>query len=255
MLITSRNKLKLGKKVNLTLNGKTRETHIMKNESTIFKDNRIAMKNLVNKLGDCTRFEPKTGDFRTPIWENVPNEKVINFIKKFKVHRELFSLDTNYLVKYINKKAEEGSAEKWTVALISLRSDQNWPSVQFGKYRIVPPSRTNNGDEMDLRFGNSRIIGGIKEELIDMSKTDLEKIEEEIRKNPKKSKIILAKKIRARRKSNLLLLYLINVRMTDDRKINNVPGYGISFAKDGKDTIVEYMVNKTYLETYLEEQE
>lgn len=102
ILVTARNKMRKAKKVLLSLNGLTRETYVFDKNPDTIQSNFEAINNFVQQLGPHNRYRKDNVKFRTPIWENISYNNILELITNYNFHPSATGMNSNILRKYIS---------------------------------------------------------------------------------------------------------------------------------------------------------
>src|SRR3989344_2127916 len=125
-------------------------------------------------------FLPHIGKYtigkKGPIWSDVPTEKVIDFLEKFKIDSSVRNISLSLICSYIKRQETKGELTKWTVAIGGRESlDKNLGEVDWGlkNLKIRQISRTRLRETESLG-----VITSPGDETIGLSDEELEKLKE-----------------------------------------------------------------------------
>lgn len=196
------------------------------------------------------------------IWDQVASEHVIGFIKSYKSHPVNFATKESGVVEYIEKVNGNGELLNWTVALVSVDSDQK---MIFADHEVGLSTRTDVREDPTCDYAmitRSQLISP-QHEAIDLSKKEysdallLTKQDFDQRgKIYQKIDVPSSWAIRHVRPVNrgLLLIYLLKIRSKSnlDLKYDQpIIGYCISFPDSDNGVRVNYKANSVYIRSML----
>lgn len=267
LIVTARNKMYNAKDalVEVCYSNKLIETRVLSSQKSIISLNLDSVKLFINSIP--TNYIKNKNNY---LWKDIDVSKILSFLSSFKNHPLNQSTDTNALTTYIEKgKSEE--LDKWDVTLIDISKNQAYSindQLSVGKIERTAPRE----DDVIIISGDKHRVGQPSDEKIGLDDTeikkaidlafDLKKVKfmeeglsnEEIEEKLKKVKPI-GNHYREFRTKPLLILYIIQVKETDDFK--SVPAYGISFPKVNNSELCSenrkgiYKVNKRWWDEYM----
>lgn len=245
LLITSQNKMRYGRDMQLSYDGRIVE-------SVHFDLNNVKIENNFNALNEFIKKRGKPEEkWHNPIWYNVPANEIIGLVKKMDILSYSAVSDSNIISHYIQAQQAHNELINWTVALVNKNSAKNWYTI--GDLRVGLIERSNasekNKDQV-LRMAKSHIISR-RDEYIDFNENEL--LEAKMR-SDRKSDGTLADEpspiaIRDVRPSSrgLLLIYpLDHITLNNDNnsKISKpVIGIALSFPSSSTAVKIGYRVN------------
>lgn len=211
--------------------------------------NRKAVRAFLSSLG-----KPNWTD-KGPRWFNVPGSKTLEFLENFEQDSSLYSFPMDLVCSYISHQLALDELVTWTVAVCSRASEKegygkaDW-GIKGGNIYQVGRARRDRHTIVPPRQP--------KDELIGLSKEEIEQIEEKKRDDPHGPGVpALARRERSPKKG-LLLLYPISKRSAPsvegslNRNLHENPenplardlvGLAISFPESEKpQPVVEYVV-------------
>ncbi|MFB2973139.1 Z1 domain-containing protein [Aerosakkonema sp. BLCC-F183] len=246
LVITGANKMKTGTVMRLSYTRTLSETTILHKDENINLKNLEVTEELLRSLGSYTRQEK-----HNYIWEQVPPEKVINFLLGYQSHDNCRLANTSLLVKYIKAQLPH-ELISWTVVLISNNRAKNKINIAGNEVGLTLRKDASPESSQEYRLIKSRLLSPT-DEWLDLSEETRNEILEitqqrraEAGKPPSSSNTPDGKILRSKRspKNGLLLLYSL-----DPQEINSeipVIGFVISFPDSKKAQMVEYKVNNVY---------
>ena len=246
LVITGANKMKTGTVMRLSYTRTLSQTTILHKDENINLKNLEVTEELLRSQGSYTRAEKNNY-----IWEQVPPEKVIDFLSGYQSHDNCKLANTSLLVKYI-KAQLPNELVLWTVVLISSNRPKNKKNIAGNEVGLTRRENTSPESSQEYRFSNSRLLIPT-DEWLDFSQETRDEIleitremREEAGKPPSSSNTPDGKVLRSKRspRNGLLLLYPL-----DPEVINSeipVIGFVISFPDSKTAQMVEYKVNNVY---------
>ena len=237
LMVTAANKMRNGEKMTLNQNysGDLKESYLLPFEEEVNNLNRSLIKSYWDSKFHTDALEAtKKGWFI----KNVSTFKVIDFLKKFRVHESfvmkywaisyLESVASKYEhsdVLFISNNNEKPSSTSILGAQLRDKGVKNLDGCwRLSKYRVA-----SRGDE---KFG-------LSEEQLDAAKASV-----------KASETLSDHHYRRQRNKPLLMIHLINVRGEAGVDQDLVPAYGISFPFGDYSEGVEVVANKVWLDQF-----
>lgn len=243
LVITGANKMRTGTVMKLSYTRSLSETTIFYKDENKNKQNLEVTEELLISVGSYTRQKNKNY-----IWEQVPPQKVIDFLLGYQYHENCKLANTSLLVKYIKAQLPH-ELTSWTVVLISSNRAKNKRNIAGNEVGLTLRKDASSESSLEYRLIKSRLLSPT-DEWIDLSEETRNEILEitgrrraEAGKPPSSSNTPNGKILRSKRspKNGLLLLYPL-----DPEAINSeipVMGFVISFPDSKTAQMVEYMVN------------
>lgn len=248
LLITARNKMRSAEilTIRLDLDGKLVESYAL----DLTQPNRRNNWNLLeNFTADLQRNKPyHLNDQKNYEWNNIPQVKIVDFLKRFNNHPASQMTITKPILNYIKQTSE--LFPSWDVVAVNIAKEkevEEISGIQVGVQKRSCPISTNK-DYIEIskrrRVGNNRTErAGMKEKEIELAL-----------KHYGKDKItvdIPGRFLRLERKKPLLMLHVIdgyeNIKDEETLLEKRLFAYGISFPKTNSYIEpVEYAVNTTY---------
>ncbi|WP_300675064.1 Z1 domain-containing protein [Desulfoluna sp.] len=256
LLVTALNKMRHAQKMifKVSFDGVQRETYVLPASETIRRDNLAEMSSLFLRLNNDfngQRIDERGG----VVWRRVPLELVLEFMEKFRFHRELQGYK-DALLSYTREVSDRHPC--WDIAFISLVGSSPAHDIlpmaaqrrQVGRIdsQIKKPS-----EEEGWYVGNKQKVAGTGVESIGLNEGELARAQEIARENGRPNKPTdrdyRHKTVRGRPLLMLHLLELFNKIEGDiDVKAALMPAVGFSFPAFGDTRSVECVVNKVWLE-------
>jgi hypothetical protein len=249
LVITGANKMKTGTVMRLSYTRTLSETTILHKDENINLKNLEVTEELLRSLGSYTRQEK-----HNYIWEQVPPEKVIDFLSGYQSHDNCRLANTSLLVKYIKAQLPH-ELISWTVVLVSSNRAKNKRNIAGNDVGLTIREDASSESSEEYRVPNSRLLSPT-DEWLDLPEATRQEIlaitrsqREKAGKPPRRSNTPDGKVLRSKRspKNGLLLLYPL-----DPEKIKNINfeiptiGFVVSFPDSKKAQMVEYKVNNVY---------
>ena len=246
LIITGANKMKTGTVMQLSYTRSLSETTIFYKDENKNQQNLEVTEEMLKTLGEYSKQESDNY-----IWENVPAEKITNFLSGYQSHPKVKIADTTHLVDYIKAQLPQNELVLWTVVLIS---NSRGEKRCIAGHEVGTTLRKDASPEssQEYRLSKSRLLSPT-DEWLDLSEAtrqkilDLTRIEREKSEKPLGAgKTPNGKILRSKRspKNGLLLLYPL-----DPKEINSeipVIGFVLSFPDSKTAKMVKYKVNNVY---------
>lgn len=270
LTITALNKFRYHRLEKLSYSAELKQTHRFRINGGIFRNNHKALEKMLAQLGEpiSTPVGKKNIVWKT---DSLP---VKQFLTDFQIGREV--IDTAKMVDYIDKQLPKGSLIDWTVVFInsSSPSSRTWIFNVNGQHVEIGLTRRKNSAkdnewQQNYVISKAQIISP-QDELIDLSKEQAEKAQQETQqdweKKEKKGTPTYPSTFRIKNNrpatKGLLLMYPLdpeveysdgsNKQAKKTQTITNVPivGFAISFPHIENDEKVEYAVNEQFISEY-----
>lgn len=247
LVITGANKMKTGTVMRLSYTRTLSQTTILHKDENINLKNLEVTEELLRSQGSYTRAEKNNY-----IWEQVPPEKVIDFLSGYQSHDNCKLANTSLLVKYIQAQLPN-ELVLWTVVLISSNRAKNKRTIAGNEVGLTFRKDDSPESSHEYRFSNSRLLIPT-DEWLDLSQETRDeileitrKMREEAGKPPSSSNTPDGKVLRSKRSpiNGLLLLYPLDPAEVINSEIP-VIGFVISFPDSKTAQMVEYKVNNVY---------
>ncbi len=275
LMVTSRLKMRTAKNLMLSFSGQLLETVALFRERTEIEKNLAAATKLIEAIGEPHEISPERersgkkdswkGSF---LWSAVDAELVIEFFQNYRTHASAYKVRSDMISEFISTMNEVGELKQWTVALMGLKTGNEYeftPSV-----KVCMNKRT--ASDLTDRYSFGRLLDP-KDEAIDLDeaawkaalditcaarKPDparMQESEPEIPNGPAIRKVrgFGAEGIPAHPERGLLLLYLLDpakASKTDDSLFpDDMPpiiAFGVSFPGSNAGRCVEYKVTNLY---------
>jgi hypothetical protein len=254
LLITSTNKMRNAKNMEVCFAGHLVETTRFYRKNTFNHDNFMHTVDWLNSLPIPTR-KPKEDYSGFFAW-NVSGEEIVSFLDGYSIHPMSRNATPALLEEYISVQISKGELADWTVALIS--SSKGKATKNIGKYQVQLPYRgeSDKDDDKIIMLNNRHMITEAHEG-IDLTRSQKEEalkatIEDwkdapKDRDEPQKSS---PQQLRRHREATngLLLLYPLQIMDDEGNPQNEEPiiGFAISFPDSENAEKVKYKANNTY---------
>ena len=246
LIITGANKMKTGTVMQLSYTRSLSETTIFYKDENKNQQNVEVTEEMLKTLGEYSKQESNNY-----IWENVPAEKITNFLSGYQSHPKVKTANTTHLVDYIKAQLPQNELVLWTIVLIS---NSRGKKRLIAGHEVGTTLRKDASPEspQEYRLSKSRLLSPT-DEWLDLSEAtrqeilDLTRIQrEEAGKPPGAGNTPNGKILRSKRspKNGLLLLYPLEPEVIN----SGIPviGFVMSFPHSNTAQMVEYKVNNVY---------
>ena len=170
--ITSLSKRRYTKDVQVSWSGRLVETYQLQKDKSVCKSNLYAADDFISKLGIAER---PAGHAECFLWRSVSSDDVCDFLRKFKVGKNLVKVNLDLICEYIQALNKENELTNWSVALMSRASCQNGAEYTFSNGMTVNSFLRNRAKETTADsycIRKNHIVGNQQDEFIDLdSKT------------------------------------------------------------------------------------
>jgi Z1 domain len=268
LLITDRSKMQAGRKLLLSYSQRITETVAFFADPTTNHQNLNVTERMIQKINAEYMQRNTNINEKNYIWHGVHGEVIIDFLNGYRTHRTARTARSSMLSKYIKARIADRELIDWTIALISVeRNVRRENSYRIAGLPVGLVKRELTGDGSNSRYSIGRLVSP-RDEAIDLSPEEYDQALRETKKRwkekpgrainePELPSGMVIREVRPATRG-LLLLYLLisDSKISSDLKIPIV-GLAISFPKSerGAASAVEYMVNETYWQQVLEEDE
>lgn len=246
LVITGANKMKTGTVMQLSYTRSLSETTIFYKDENKNQQNLEVTEEMLKTLGE---YSNKISN--NYIWQDVPANKITNFISGYQSHPKVKTANTTHLVDYIKAQLPQNELVLWTIVLIS---NSRGKKRYIAGHEVGTTLRQDASPEssQEYRLSKSRLLSPT-DEWLDLSEAtrqeilDLTRIQrEEAGKPPGAGKTPNGKILRSKRspKKGLLLLYPLEPEVIN----SEIPviGFVMSFPDSKTAQMVEYRVNNPY---------
>jgi len=251
--ITAANKIRHGKKMQVSFSGHLAQTTIFHKNTTVQEENFKATEKWLQSLS-----APLTEKNRL-IWNDISSMHITDFLKNYTSHPLCRQAEGDLLIKYIQKMLGFGELTKWTVALISNSSPNATPfTIAGSKIGLIQRADNTPDDKACYMLKKSNILSP-EDEHLDISEeqkvkalteniTAWEAGETRSRKRPERPSGPFIRKVRSPQNGLLLLYPLDYIPFDKPFASNPIIGMAISFPESdqGQAGAVEYQVNTKY---------
>ncbi|MFC1574757.1 Z1 domain-containing protein [Gemmatimonadota bacterium] len=117
LMVTSQVKMRNGKKIPVTFQGKFVETDNFYRDSATVENNWNAFEALITSLEAGAGTEPDPPRTTGGLWENVSSDTVISFLSQYREHEAAYRARTRLLIEYIEKEVKRARLTEWTVRI------------------------------------------------------------------------------------------------------------------------------------------
>lgn len=239
--ITAQNKMRYGKDMQLSYEGRIVESVKFDLNKTIIEKNFNAFDEFIKKRG------PAGNKGVNYIWENVPARDIIEFLNKIEIHGYSAVSDSHILTHYIQAQQGHNELINWAVAFINKSNAGHYYII--GGYNVGLIERQNANKvtpEQFYQMAKSHIISRT-DEYIDLSEAELKvaksrsfKSDGTIADTPTPDAI---RGVRPPQRGLLLIYPLDHVRLKNPNVTMPVMGLAISFPSSNTATRIGYRVN------------
>ena len=251
LMVTARNKMRKGILVlrEVSLEGSLVETSTLLNNPESVDQNLATMKAMVL---DANRVGKRMPSTLGVLWTGIPSSYVTQFIGRFNNHPASQLTEARPLREYIDWLDSEGISS-WDVILVTpFTAAQSGIRLDIGDFQVaaqkrkVNPAKGGRGIVLNKHRVASRGLerAGLSEEETQIAEAKYRKD------NPGIGNNIPDHTYRAERKRPLLMLHLLDCRLSDhvpDLFAQGIPAYGMSFPGEAGSRrpkkLVEYVVN------------
>jgi hypothetical protein len=273
LLVTSRVKMRHGKRIFLSFGGGISETIVFYRNTEIIARNHKAIVDLIERIlaDNCeveespnrVRLNGETRNWRNSrYWKGVSPDHIKRFLDEYVTHPAAYKVQCRLLKEYIEKQNNNNDLNEWDVFLLS-GNGQPYDKFPSGPMNLVTrnwnPNIKERGSLPSDRFIIRRLLSS-PDEAIDLEENEyaeaLKKTREAWTADPGRSRrqtlpdVPNGPSIReVRRQSRgLLLLYPLDSTVISTASDQNTPliGFGISFPGNPNDIQIEYVVDNVY---------
>ncbi|CAJ37596.1 Z1 domain-containing protein [Methanocella arvoryzae] len=241
LLITAKNKMRYGRDMQLSYEGRLVESVKFNLSNAIIEKNFNAFNEFIKKRGQHSE---KWGNY---LWENVSASSIIDLLNNIQIEGYSAVTDSRILTHYIQAQQKHNELKQWTVALINKNNADNHYTI--GGYPVGLVERRNANETNPNEFyqmAKSHIISR-RDEYIDLSDEELKlALSRSIKSDGTMSDTPTPEAIRDVRPSHrgLLLIYPLDHNKLDNTNITKpVIGLAISFPSSKTATRIGYRVN------------
>ncbi len=263
LMVTSKVKMKNGTELEIAYAESISETTVFDADVKIRKDNLRVTVQLLESMGTPNyvnlRRERPNGHYHKwhgcRFWENVPVDKILNFLDGFSTHQDAPRANAKILKEYILAQNVHDELESWSVALMS-GSGRELEIAGHPVMAVYRSPKNNHNPDHAPRYVIGRVLSP-RDESMDLDADSYKKalaITKRERQEEDSDKVgsPSGPALRSQRspKNGLLLLYPIWHR---DKDVPDDPfvGFGFSFPKSSNAIRVKYKVNNVYWEQEL----
>ncbi len=158
--ITARNKQRNGADFvhSMCLDGRSKETSWLSNDTEIKKNNLAVIENIINKLQTDYKSEKIGNNY---LWRSVNSSLIIEFLDEFKVYQnDVFGISSRMPINFIKKYAQDVNTN-WDIAIYSgSGNDENVDGIQFKR-----EERTIRLKQDCLEIQNRQVSTGTSEAI------------------------------------------------------------------------------------------
>lgn len=251
LIVTARNKMGSAERhtVRIGLSNRLIETHAIPAQKEDLEHNLRAAKALVTAALKEANGE-RAGDTGNTLFRKIPAELILDFLRLWRNAPESLTTDTGPVSEYIRESKE---LDEWDIVVVGLKSG-NEERNDLG-IPIKCQTRTVSREIADsISLSTKQRVASRGAEKVGLSKADIEAVKESWKEKPdNENKEIPDRKYREKRKSPLLLIHLLKLKLLSDSLKTELPNapfvaWGISFPRSmDEEQTVEYVVNTTWL--------
>lgn len=268
--ITSLSKMRYTKDIQVSWATRLVETYQLQMDPQVRSDNLRHTEDLLDNFGSPSN--PR-GHETCFLWRNIRPDLICNYLRKFKVGKQLVKVNFDLICEYIETLNKSGELTSWSVALMSRTTRENDSHYSFnGKYDANCYYRSHATDTQASKYKESyyirknHIVGDQTDEFLDLDKKILDKAleitktrkkgQDKIWDKPYPAPDIVREEFRPVTQP-LLMIYPLNPRGADESYPDTGKpfiGLVISFPDTSrKDMAVSYVANP--LSEYADEEE
>jgi hypothetical protein len=250
LVITSANKIRRGDPVQVRFADSIIQTLEIPRTSDQAKENRDAVRKLVEQLGAAER--TVRGE-RSPhlLWHKVGVDRVLEFLSRYEAYATpSFFARCNAIRSYIRQQVEKGELTDWTVAVVSKRTSPR--QVKLGVYDVNLVERGRDAIATHSDRLRMRGVAGSEEEALDLSPTEYE-VADKARASKENDAPKFRETVRNQRPPTrgLLLIYPLQVRGEGLQPGEDfIPAVALSFPASGTAAPLSYTVNEVWKQQY-----
>ena len=251
--VTAANKIRHGKKMQVSFSGHLSQTTIFHKNAKIIDDNLAATENWLKTLD-----KPKVEKTKLT-WNDVSDTQIIAFLESYTSHPLCRKAATDLLAKYIAKVAGFGELTRWTVVVVSNSASDATPYTLAGNKIGLSTRAENDPDDSSQYMLNKSNILSPKDERADLTDTQIaaaltaniaayDSGDTRLTNSPKSPSGPFIRRQRPARNGLLLIYPLDHTIITKPVLSKPIIGFAISFPEStkGKESAIEYQVNTTY---------
>lgn len=245
--ITAPNKMRHAVKLKFTFSSHLAQTYILQKDKQSIEANFQTTQFLLNELGTPESLLPSR-----ILWRTKSVDKIIQFLRQFRVHRELARTSPNNLISYIQMKVQEQELLEWVIVLPLVEKEakqikairKSYPFMIDGKKMTLPltirtphPRSKDNSDGYHINRNN---LLSPRHEFFDIDQ-------------PKDE--LTGKKVREDwnlRPCTRVLMLLYPLDPTEITTETDMPmmGVAISFPRSRSAQVVEYAAHEQLLDNF-----
>lgn len=268
--ITSLSKMRYTKDIRVSWATRLVETYQLQMDPQVRSDN---LRHTEDLLDNFVAPSNPSGHETCFLWRNITPDLICNYLRKFKVGKQLVKVNFDLICEYIETLNKSGELTSWSVALMSRTTRENESHYSFnGKYDANCYYRSHATDTQASKYKDSyyirknHIVGDQTDEFIDLDTGLLAEALEITKERKKEHGIIWDKPYPAPdivreefrpATQPLLMIYPLNPRGADESFPDTCKpfiGLVISFPDTSrKDMAVSYVANP--ISEYADEEE
>lgn len=275
--ITQQNKMRTGERqVGNPYSGSLKQTYKFNTNPDVIMENFRVIDQFISEL--CSKAEPGRTGTGGYIWKNVSVDVLLKHLPSFQNHPDQLEMGTD-LYQYIFE--QQGHPEReltnWTVVLMNTTSGNpvtgKIAGLDVGYSIRNPPENINPDETGEYEYSKHQILNDISEEALDLTKPQIAMIYREMMEDYEAGRRKRdGKKIRSNAKkpeygkpngfycrlhrpvtNGLLLIYPITWQNRTPRNATPLIGLAYSFPLSNTALSDEYITNKTYQATWMNE--
>jgi hypothetical protein len=245
LIVTARNKMRSAKIVvrEISLIGRLAETSVLSIIPEIITKNRKALTKMIFDVDKHNNRHERIGNGY--LWQNVPSQYVVNFLKSFANHPGSQITESEPLIDFVKWLDPPNDLAGWDVVLVSLHKEKEGSSLlKVGDFSVISEERKVSDFPGNGIILNKRRLASRGLEKVGLTEAQISKAENSY----KASKNIPDRAYRQFRDRPLLMLHLLECTKEDKMVIEGgIAAFGISFPgvtnSIKPEILVKYIVN------------
>ena len=248
LIVTARNKMRTAKSVlrQINLEGRLVETSVLTKSKETINTNWNAFNNLLKDILKDNNYELYNKSY---LFKGIKIDIVKAFIKSFINHPASQNTETSPLVEYSEWLKSNKNIDRWDVLILNKLDSDSSITIPTNGFKIKAQFRTVLYDGGGIAQKNRR-IGSKNDELAGLSPKTIDELIKEYRIRSE----IPARAIRERRDYPLLMLHILDCRLSTEKEKplfkDGIVAFGISFPGVSNsrrpEKLVQYQVNTVW---------
>lgn len=256
LMVTAAAKMRNGEKVMLSFAGTIPETLLFDLKDFVVRGNFQAGDDLIRRLGGAFDQPESKGTY---VWTGVDPKHILDFITRYRPHRDAGKVQTEPIRRYIETRVKAGELIHWTVALISIVDAE--VHTKIGGVEVGLVRRKSDREEAlkDERYVLRRMISptdeaidfspALKERALDLTRQRWVPGRTRSGKEPDVASGLVLRELRPK-EFGLILIYPLEPGPAG-RTGDPIIGYAISFPGSSDAGAIQYVVNNVYYQQEL----